>query len=359
MIADSTMIRSEILKRVPVLVALCSAVIVGLLVAFTMSASSADGRGFGLATGAEAATPEAYLPLMVRPQPTPSPTPIPAGSGWLWYLNQFRGTVGLPPVSENALWSSGAVLHSRYMVKEDAIVHSENSGSPWYTAEGDQAGQNGNIYASGWLNTPDESAIDFWMAAPFHAIAIIDPELQTTGFGSYREDIGSFRMGATLDVQRGRGSLPPGTTFPITFPEDGGEIWLTRFTGFEWPDPLTSCPGYMAPTGPAITIQLGDGSVTPAVTFSSFIDGATTLPHCVFDETSYANPNGSEQNVGRLILDNRDAVVFLPRNPLQVGHVYTATLTADGHTTTWSFSVVAPIAYGLSSFPPGTHQEAR
>jgi uncharacterized protein YkwD len=334
----------------------------GLLLVSAIDASTAQDAGRALPLAAGTTLPEAYLPVVLKPPPTPTPTATPTASpspGWLGYVNQFRDAAGLPDLTENSSWSNGGVLHSQYMVKEDDITHYENSGSSWYTVEGDQAGRNGNIFVSSWMGTADESAIDFWMVAPFHAVAIIDPELQVTGFGSYRENIGLWKMGATLDVQRGRGGLPAGITFPITFPKDGGNTWLTRFNGGEWPDPLTSCPGYSAPTGPAIMIQLGSGGITPSVTASSFNNGATSLTHCVFDETNYSNPDSGTQNIGRIVLGNRDAVVILPRDPLSVGQNYTASITANGNTHTWSFTVVAPTLLNLQSFPPAGQQLAR
>jgi uncharacterized protein YkwD len=294
------------------------------------------------------ATPGAvlFLPYIEKPEPTPTPsptaTPTPqADPEWLLYVNQFRTLADLPHLTENPAWSYGGVLHSRYMVKEDDITHYENPSSPWYTQEGYDAGRYGNIAVSSSTTAPDRFAIDLWMTGPFHAVGIIDPKLAQTGFGSYRENVGLWKMGATLDVSRGRGSLSPGTTFPIPFPKEGGQTWLTRYSGNEFPDPLTSCSGYSAPSGPPIMLQLGGGSITPSVTASSFLRDGTPLDHCIFDETSYVNSNSSMQSLGRAVLHSRDAIVIMPRSPLSVGHTYTASITVNGATHTWSFSVAA------------------
>ncbi|MCA9936223.1 MAG: CAP domain-containing protein [Ardenticatenaceae bacterium] len=285
----------------------------------------------------------AYLPNIVKPLPTSTPTPTPTplpGPDWLAYVNEFRLLAGLPVLTENDSWSYGGVLHSRYMVKEDEITHYENTASAWYTQEGYDAGRNGNVAVSSTTTASDEFAIDLWMTGPFHAVGILDPQLAQTGFGSYREAIGTWKMGATLDVLRGLGSLPPGITFPIYYPQDGGQAWLISYGGSESPDPLTSCPGYSAPSGPPIILQLGSGSVTPNVTSSSFSQGSTPLEHCIFDETNYVNPNSTYQSLGRSVLGGRDAVVIMPRSPLTVGQTYTASITANGTQYTWSFSVV-------------------
>jgi hypothetical protein len=172
-------------------------------------------------------------------------------------------------------------------------------------------------------------------------VGIIDPRLATTGFGSYREAIGAWQMGAALDVLRGRGGLPGGVTFPLPFPKDGGHTWLTSYDGYEGPDPLTSCPGYVAPSGPPLILQLGTGSITPSVTASSLLRNGTPVEHCVFDETNYVNPDPGSQSLGRAILDGRDAIVIMPRNTLVVGATYQASVTSNAQTTTWTFTVTS------------------
>ncbi len=274
-----------------------------------------------------------YLPLML--------TWSDPGPAWLVYFNLFRSQAILPSVIENVDWSAGGVLHSRYMVKNDLITHYEDPNNAWYTEEGYEAGRNGNIFVSSSSATSDETAIDFWMVAPFHAISMLDPQLHTTALGSYREANGGWQTGVTLDVLRGRGTLPPGISFPLPFPSNGGETWLHRFNGNEWPDPLTSCPGYSPPTGAPIMLQLGAGDVIPSVTSFSLKAGASSLPACIFDETNYTNPNGSTQSTGRSILNSRDAVIIIPRNPLVSGQEYTVSVSANGNVTQWSFTAVS------------------
>lgn len=307
------------------------------------------------ATGTPGPTAASYLPYIVRALPTATPTatatataPIPA---WLRSVNRYREGANLHPLSENASWTQGEWLHSRYMVKEDHISHQENPSSPWYTPEGNAAGRSGNIYVSGYSSSIDDWAISFWMTAPFHAVSILDPQLYETAFASYREAIGFWNMGATLDWQRGLGTLPSTVTFPIYFPGDDGETWLRAYRGGEWPDPLSSCAGYVAPSGPPLILQLGSGNVTPTVTDHGFFRGGEALPHCVFDETSYVNPSPSTQNSGRAILNSRDAVILMPRDVLELGAAYTATVTANGVTYTWSFTVVTPPQPAISAPP--------
>ncbi len=277
-------------------------------------------------------TPTLYLPFVQGP--------IESEPDWLAYLNRFRDQANLHHLSENSDWSWGGWLHSRYMVKNDYIGHSEDRGNPWYTVEGDAAAKNGNVFVSSLNSSSDERAIDFWMSGPFHAIGIIDPELYTTGFGSYREEIGLWQFGATLDVSRGRASAPQDISFPIPFPRDGGHTWILQYWGNEFPDPIDSCAGYIPPTGSPIMLQLGPGNVTPNVTDHQLSSNNQLLESCVFDETSYMSPDGTMQSIGRLVLNSRDAVVIIPRQPLVPGQTYTVSISTDTLTTEWSFTAV-------------------
>jgi uncharacterized protein YkwD len=290
-----------------------------------------------LQQGYLAMVPNVYLPLIMR-QPTPTPTPTPT-SAWLAYVNTYRALANLPSVSENPTWSDGDWKHARYMVKNDFIGHTEDPGNPWYTPEGLAAAQNGNTFVSSSATSPDTYAIDFWMRGPFHAVGVLDPSLQQVGYGSYREADGGWQMGATLDVIRGLGSIPPSVSFPIRYPGDGTTTGLRSYVGGEWPDPLTACPGYTTPSGLPIILQIGPGNLTPSVTAHSFLQGATPLEHCVFDETNYTNLDSSTQSTGRNILNSRDAIVLIPRQPLTPGATYTVSITTNGQIYTWSFTV--------------------
>ncbi len=257
--------------------------------------------------------------------------------GWFAYLNYYRAEADLPPVTENADWSDGCGLHSRYMVKNDYLGHDEKPGNPWYTPEGETAGQNSNTMISSDRSTPDEYAIDLWMQGPFHAIGIIDPRLGSVGFGSYREEIGVWRMGATLDIIRGLGDLPAEVSYPVFWPGDGARMPLLSYTGGESPDPLKSCAGYVTPTGPPLILQLGQGNITPEVTATSLRRGTISLAHCVFDETSYTHPDDATQELGRNILGARDAIVVMPRQPLLAGETYSVSVTVNEETHAWAF----------------------
>jgi len=329
--------------------------IVFLFLLFGCLVSCGGGGGGGGGGDAPQPTPTTPIPTPSPPGPTPtatttptptptsSPTPTPTispdPSNWLSYVNYYRATAGLPPMSENSSWSDDCEKHAKYIVKNDVLEHDEDPSNPWYTLEGQTAAKNSNLAASYDMNDGVQFTVDAWMQAPFHAISIIDPALSQTGYGIYKEDDGGFVLGSALDVIRGRGAAPASTRFPIKWPGDGMTVPLRLHWG-ETPDPLTSCPGYTAPTGLPVTLQLGAGDLTPNVTGHSFTTaGGASLEHCVFDETNYSNPSDYEEYWVRSILDARDAVVLIPKDPLTPGGTYMVSITANGQTHQWSFNV--------------------
>ncbi|VAW37229.1 hypothetical protein MNBD_CHLOROFLEXI01-4811 [hydrothermal vent metagenome] len=280
----------------------------------------------------------------VPPTPTSMPTAVP-GPDWLRYYNLFRTQSGLPQLSENSAWSVGSLAHSQYMILNSQTIHAQDPNLPGYSAAGNEAGQNGNITVSGWDGASDLWPIDYWMSAAFHAVPMLNPRLQQTGFGVFRDSSHSFKMTSTLDIssQRELGTLPAGISYPITYPRDGGELWVLSYSLPEFPNPLTACSGLLKPTGAPIVLQIGNGDQTPSVSQTTLASSdGTILPHCVIDETRYVNNSQFQQQQGRNILDKQDAIVLIPAKPFLVGETYTASITVNGETVEWSFTAVAP-----------------
>lgn len=290
----------------------------------------------------ETATPtETPLPSAT---PSPSATPFKPLPAALEEANRHRALAHLAPVTENEVWSRGDALHARYMVKNDEAGHSENPEKPFYSKEGDDAAKNGNVFVSSLADTDSRVPVNFWMTGTFHMVAILDPELRVSGFGEHREAGGSWAYGATLEVGRGREALGDDFRFPVRYPEEGETLPNLTFGGNEFPDPLTSCPGYKAPTGAPIVLMVGAGEKTPAVTASFLVDEKNgQYPHCLLDETRYVNSNSSLQGTGRLVLGSRDAIVLLPRAPLKANLQYRVTIVESGNTHTWSFRTASAL----------------
>jgi uncharacterized protein YkwD len=274
-------------------------------------------------------------------EPAASPTLEAVGPDWLQYLNIFRTEADLPHLLENTTWSLESAQHSRYMVFTGNLSHNQDPASPYSSRVGQIAAENGNI-AAGYLGSdPFKWAFNYWMSAPFHALPILDPQLQRTGFAEYRDATGVQPVAATLDVRRGLGTLPELVSFPILFPRDGGLTWVLRYSLPEFPEALSTCVGYQQPTGAPIILQIGDGREIPQVTASSLFKDGEYLDHCRFDETNYSHPNEFRQNLARQILDQRDAIVLIPRQPLLPDATYAVRVDVSGVTYTWSFRTAA------------------
>jgi len=274
-----------------------------------------------------------YLPVVKQ-----SGRQVAAGTGWLAELNAFRAGAGLPPVSENPTLSAEDAQHAQYTVQTGQPRHTQDLRSPFYSAAGQRAAQNSNVYATTDSQASDESAIRSWMLGPFHAAGMLDPRLKQVGFGSFREVGGTVKMAAALNVLSGL-DFSVKASYPVIWPANGQSVSQVAYSGNEYPDPLASCPGYQAPSGLPLIVQLGAGSVTPQVTAISFTRDGQPLQACIFDETSYANPDPAAQALGRKALTMRDTLVLIPRLPLEPGATYTASITTNGQTITWSFSV--------------------
>src|SRR5579859_2788609 len=286
-------------------------------------------------------TPGAFLPVIYAPpKPTPTGTPLPvtppSAHDWQTVLVYYRASAHLPALAVNGDWSTGAANHAHYMVSNDVLAYTEGTATPWYSAAGATEAANSDLMLSDNVATTDQQALDFWMSKPFHALGLLNPALLTTGFGSYREDDGPldpYRMGAVADVRQGLGVVPGSVNFPIKWPDQNTTVYVTSYDGNEQPDPLTSCPGYTAPSGLPILVQVGQGGSAFTVGAHSIHQGNTDLPHCAFTSYTYVNSfDPSLQTLGRQILAASDAVVLIPQQPLMPGAAYTVSIVINSQT---------------------------
>jgi uncharacterized protein YkwD len=116
------------------------------------------------------------LPTTARAQAAAEPE-------WLTVTNLYRASAGVNPITENLEASAGARAHSSYLVTNKASGHDEYPNRPGFSRPGLRAGQTGDVYiASGGVLTPRQ-LIEGWMGAPFHGLAILNPEITSFGFG--------------------------------------------------------------------------------------------------------------------------------------------------------------------------------
>ena len=254
----------------------------------------------------------------------------PSNDDWLGIMNVYRSQSGLGPVADNAAWTNGARNHSCWMLL-NGIAHDETPGTPGYTADGDQAGNSGNVAVSSNASTTARGHIDLWMSGPFHAIGILRPSLQQAAFGLCASPPNptntQWRSAATLDVVRGNqwGASKPST--PVVFPGNGATTSMTRFIA-ESPDPRTFC-GWGGQSVGLPLIAMMPSTVTTA---SATLTGPSgPISTCVLHKS---NTSGTASS----ILGGDNAVVVVPSAPLATGS-YSVAVTSDGGTANWTFNV--------------------
>jgi hypothetical protein len=285
--------------------------------------------------------PVASIPLSAEPAEV---------AAWLAPLNRYRAMVGLAPVTADAQLSRGDLLHSHYLVvnyasqlpdlRLGAEAHAEDAAKPGFTTEGTMAARASDVdwmWGSHSWSQPSW-AIDNWMQAPFHRMQIINPYLRRVGYGTDCQGTVCFaalNTGTDVDPPSPIPSLWPK---PLIFPPDGSVMDSGTFSG-EWPDPLTSCPGYTSPAGLPMTIELGH-SIEPGLSdYSVKVADANSpsIEACAFDASTYINSDPVAQSTAHTILSHFGAIVIVPRRPLSPGR-YVVALTA-GQRYTWSFSI--------------------
>jgi len=290
-------------------------------------------------------------PIVPPPAPDPLTLPPPTDD-WLAALNWYRAWSGLAPATEDVGLSSGVAAHLRYLERTPdsyfsgryASPHSENPSSPYYSSQGARSGKRSNL-ASSWT---DRGAIESWMAAPFHAVGLLQPGLRTTGFAR-GGDLTAYRwsLNAGLDVFSG---LTPAPTHDVFFPGPESRISLNRFGG-EYPDPTEPC-----------TVDSGSNRGLPIFALLSFRPTASTTARLLYPDGSVAIGTGASSPLCVLTEFNafstdpifsyalgtyrdRNMVLVLPEKPLPPGK-YQVQIETAGQTRAWSFEII-----GMPSWP--------
>lgn len=268
------------------------------------------------------------------------PDPLSLSASWLEAVNYYRLGSGLAPVVEETTWSAGIVSHlvylrdtpSEFRTGEFASAHTENPASPLYTLAGAAAGQSSNLGLSS-SDRSDRSAIDRWMAAPFHAIGILRPRLARSAFGSLGGSAG-------LDVIRGLGTSA-GPAVTTLFPGNGSTIRM-RSASPESPDPLESCPGYTSGAGTPLVAMLPYDPPSAGITASVILPSGVTIGGadvCVVSEDTFVSTDAIYGPTGRSILDTSNALLIIPRRSLTGGR-HSVTVNVPGRAAiSWSFDV--------------------
>jgi uncharacterized protein YkwD len=275
-----------------------------------------------------------------------------AGLQWLARINYYRAMVKLPPVSDDPALSEGERNHTRYLVENygalirngvssGAAMHSEDSAKPGYTPIGLRAAQDSDIDEWPGPQPPPSLnwAIDDWMTGAFHRLNVLNPRLHQVAYGQWCD---GGTCAAALNVLSGAeepafAGLP--LAAPLMFPPQGSTVALGPLWG-EWPDPASACPGYRAPVGLPITMQLGlrVNARLGEYRLTRAGESPVDLDACGFDAATYANSDPVAQERGRGVLHDFGAVALIPRAPLEKRTSYTVSMTVNGRKYTWAFS---------------------
>jgi hypothetical protein len=311
--------------------------------------SAAGSHSVRVATASVAVKPGAAKakPTTTAIAPTPSAAASPsaaiADAEWTERLNFYRTMAGVPPLKDDRKLSAAMAAHAHYLMANYApqisngeplgnSSHDEDPSKPGYTASGKAAAYDSQLaWGCGAYNS--KAQIANWIAGPFNRFAMLNPSISEVGFGE------AYANGCWVAGMR----LPPGQeevkpyARAIEFPPDGAEVSLA-WTGIEWPDPLAGCPGYAAPAGLPITLQLGRLVATDLSSHSLTRNGEA-IDSCAFDSHSYRNPVRDAQEYARWQLRSSGAIVVIPRAPLVTGAQYSVSITAHGQIYSWSFRV--------------------
>lgn len=290
-----------------------------------------------------AATVLTGLAAVAAPAAAADPVPayIPPAAGWLTTVNYFRAMAKLPPVTENTTLSQGAYNHSCYMLL-NGISHDEIPGNPGYTTSGDNAGNKGNVAVSSVFDSSSRYFVELWMTGPFHTIGVLRHNLRTVGWGRCANaNTSPWKSAATLNVIDGLDSTKVRPSSPILFPANGTTTGLTRFVT-ESPNPVTMC-GWTGGAGLPLVAMMPEAVTTASV---SLTGPSGPLQTCRLS-------SGNTTGVASAILASENAVVVMPRTELQPG-TYTATVTTNARTVTWSFTVDPAATTGIMPIPEVT-----
>jgi len=308
--------------------------------------------------------------------------------------NYYRAMAKLPPIVEDPAISAAALNHARYLVKNgiaggDIVlgqpnIHSqmpqdsfrwEVKGKPYFTDDGATAGRDGVIVSAPQINLSGVEFVDRVMTMPFSGLLPMVPQLSIVGLGAYCEAgqcaiviPGRYALAKPIRIalydgpasdrmwNPNLGLIPMEKgrlRTPVEFPPDGATVNLQSFAGEDYPDPLSSCPGYRAPTGAPISIQLGEGyGPEGSLEVSSGVvtrDGAQ-LDTCLITSASYVGRNPEQTEYGKAGLARFGAVIILPREPLAPG-TYKVALKESDKLYQWSFTVAAPAPPAAPAHP--------
>ncbi len=259
------------------------------------------------------------------------------------YLAAARLSAGALPIKRNTSLDYGCALHAEYMRVNDDMTHDEDSTAAGYTEEGAEAGTRSVITYQ--YDNSLVSALDLWLAAPYHRFLLLYPELTSTGWAmsdalAYNEYYNKYF--ACMNVTDGTATASSGydtnTTYwnyqnhePIPYPGVNQLNVPVAFHGNEEPDPLEAFGGTY-PTGYAVSLIFSGQDTITAATVALVDEHGNT-------KTGYLRTPNEADDPNQYFQGN--AILFIAEEPFEYSTTYTATVTAQrngsDYEKIWSF----------------------
>jgi hypothetical protein len=332
---------------------------------------------------AAAATILVAIPAIAQ-QTSTSQVPADFASSANARVNWYRAMAKLPPIVDDSAISAGALDHARYLVENgigggDIVLEKgqlrfqapqdafrwEDKGRPGYTDDGASAGRNAVVLSAQEIDLSGADFVDRLLTMPFSGLIPMVPQFSLVGLGAYCDSglcaiVIPYRFALEKSVRIALYDGPASDRFwnaslglipieigrlrsPVEFPPDGSTVGLQSYDGGDYPDPLAACPGYTAPTGAPISIQLGEGygpDGSLEVESDSVTRDGIEIENCLITAASYSGGNADQTELGKYGLERIGAAVIIPREPLAPGH-YQVALKEAGKLYQWRFTVAA------------------
>jgi colicin import membrane protein len=273
-------------------------------------------------------------------------------TSWLARVNAYRAAIGSPPVVELSSETPSLLAHAQYLVATGATGHTEDPSQPAYSAAGAHGGSVSDVLTSSQPMS-EAAVVDQFINAPFHAFALLDPQLSAISFASFTNTSSTSgnEYAALLDVidgQSGGRFLGSGQAL---WPSPGSVVTALTASD-EWPNPTSSCPGGAIPAAGqgtpiwAMLNQFPSGllqapahtTVTGASLMATGPGGAASIPVCLVTQDNWHGDDPTADTTGRTWLQLVDGAIIVPLQPLTPGTTYDATLTGpSGQLANWSF----------------------
>ena len=198
-------------------------------------------------------------------------------------------------------------------------------------------------------------AVPAWMATPFHALAILNPLVETMGFADEEGNAALYVNGAIRDASD-IGNFPV-SVWPKVWPPNHSTVDLTSGRS-ELPSPAAACTtqwkrlahyglGLPVRYGLPVIVSYGPDAAPPSSAAATLSQGRTQFAVCVVTELNFhergnlPNERYSLTADGRAILGERHSVFIIPARPLVPGQTYVVRLSSSDGSVSWSFTVPA------------------